>query len=129
MSKKTRKVGEMGPEEAQAFAAGYAEALQDYAPDAELLAAQASEIRNLQRRLTTAQGDLDELNRTVDALQAETAGYFEQLRELGVFDAELLERNSAYHARQRRNLQRVTARLQEQRPDYRGGPIRWPEPQ
>lgn len=128
MSKNTRKVGEMSPEEARAFAAGYLEALQDHAADTELVAAQASEIRDLQRRLTTAQGDLDELNRTVDVLQAETAGYFQQLRELGAFDAELLKSAAAYRARHTKNLQRATERLQEQRPDYKGGPVRWPEP-
>ena len=129
MNKKTRKVSQMEPEEAQAFAAGYIEALHDHAPDTELLAAQASEIRDLQRRLTTAQRDLDELNRTVNALEDESTGYFEQLRELGAFDAELLQREAAYRARHTKNLQRATERLQEQRPDYPGGPIHWPEPQ
>ena len=56
MTRKPRKVGQMSPEEAQAFAAGDVEALRDHAPDAEVLAAQASEIRALHRSLTLAPG-------------------------------------------------------------------------
>ena len=68
------------------------------------------------------------LKRTVAALEDESTGYFEQLREMGAFDAELIERAAAYRARQAANLRRVTDRLQEQRPDYLGGPVQWPDP-
>ncbi|MGN6760322.1 MAG: hypothetical protein ACTHJI_03210 [Leifsonia sp.] len=128
MTMNTSSVSEMSPVEAQAFAAGYLEALHDHTADSELLAAQETEIRTLQRRLAAAQEDLEVLKRTVAALEDESTGYFEQLQEMGAFDAELIERAAAYRARQAANLRRVAERLREQRPDYMGGPIRWPEP-
>ena len=92
------------------------------------MAAQDAEIRTLQRRLAAAQGDLEMLKRTVAALEDESTGYFEQLQEMGAFDAELAERAAAYRARQAASLRRAAERLQEQRPDYMGGLIQWPEP-
>jgi hypothetical protein len=122
-------VNERSPEEEQAFAAGYTQALHDHAADFEQLTAQDAEIRSLHRDLATAQQDLDRLDRTVAALEEEAAGYFQQPREAGAFDRQLAERSAAYHARQEQQLHRATERLQDQRPDHPGGPIQWPEPQ
>ena len=113
---------ELSPREQQVFAAGYTEAMQDHAGDTATIAAQAAEIRRLERALATAQNDLERIKRTAAALEEEAAGYFEQLRQAGAFDDELAQRKAVYRARR---AEVETEQKKAADTGYQGGPVEW----
>lgn len=110
------------PHEQCIFAAGYLEAIDDHAGDAEQIARQDAEIRRLARALATAQHDLERVKRTAAALDDEASAYFAQMQRAGLFDAELEERKRQYRAR---HTMTVAMRAPMAEPDYRGGPVAW----